>query len=100
MPTGVGVTKTARGWEPVAVRPLDEAMWQTWKAKGREQDRQRGLLFSMVAASAVTLMVQAMQARQMPFAAAFALIAALLAASAIPFSAPLLWRDGKELRNA
>ena len=148
MSTGVGVTESSRVWEPPAVRPLDEAMWQAWKAKGREQDRRRGLLFNLVvrcgavtallivavlgsqvaphalfarlivAASAVTLMVQAMQARQVLFAAVFGLIAAFynpvapafdfssgwervfVAASAIPFLAPLLWRDGKELRNA
>ena len=148
MSTGVGVTESPRVWEPPAVLPLDEAKWQAWKAKGREQDRRRGLAFNMtvrcaavaallimaglgslvaphallarllVAASAVILMVQAMQARQVPFAAAFGLIAALynpvapafdfssswervfVVASAIPFLAPLLWRDGKEQRNA
>jgi hypothetical protein len=143
-----GVQESPRVWESPAVQPLNEAVWQAWKAKGREQDRRRGLVFNMVvrcsaiaallivaglgsqvaphalfarlivAASAVTLMVQAVQARQVPFAAAFGLIAALynpvapmfdfsgswervfVAASAIPFLTPLLWRDGKEPRNA
>jgi hypothetical protein len=72
----------------------------------------------VVAATAVTLMVQAIQARQIPFAAAFGLIAVfynpvapafdfsnnwergLVAASAIPFLAPLLWPRTKETRNA
>ncbi len=27
-------------WEAPAVKPLDEAAWQAWKAKGRAQDRQ------------------------------------------------------------
>ena len=148
MSKGVGVKEAPRVWEPPSVEPLNEAVWQAWKAKGREQDRRRGLLFNMVvrcgavtalliaaglgrqvaphellarllvAASALTLMVQAIQARQVPFAAAFGLIAALynpvapafdfsstwerafVAASAIPFLTPLLWRNGKEPRNA
>jgi hypothetical protein len=143
-----GVQESPRVWESPAAQPLNEAVWQAWKAKGREQDRRRGLVFNMVvrcgavtallivaglgsqvaphalfarlivAASAVTLMAQAVQARQVPFAAAFCLIAALynpvapmfgfsgswervfVAASAIPFLTPLLWRDGKEPRNA
>ena len=148
MSKGVEVKESPHVWEAPPVRPLDETMWQAWKAKGREQDRRRGLVFNMVvrcgavtallivaalgsqvapyalfarlivAASAATLMVLAMQARQIPFAAAFGLIAALynpvapvfefssswergfVAASAIPFLTPLLWRNGKEARSA
>ena len=148
MSKGVGVRESPGTWEPPSEQPLNEALWQAWKAKGREQDRRRGLLFSMVvrcaavtallivaglssqltshallarlivAGSAVTLMVQAIQARQVLFAAAFGLIAALynpvapafgfssswervfVAASAIPFLIPVLWRNGKEPRNA
>jgi hypothetical protein len=148
MSTGVGVKESRRVWEPPSVHPLDEAVWQVWKAKGREQDRRRGLDFNtvvrcgaitallivvglgaqvaphallarlVVAASAVTLVVQAMQARQVLFAAAFGLIAALynpmapafdfsstwerafVAASAVLFLAPLLWREMKGARHA
>jgi 4-hydroxybenzoate polyprenyltransferase len=35
------VKRPATTWEPPAVKPLDEAVWQAWKAKGRARDRQR-----------------------------------------------------------
>ena len=34
------VKRPAATWEVPAVKPLDEAVWQAWKAKGRAQDRQ------------------------------------------------------------
>jgi hypothetical protein len=147
MSKGVGVTESPRVCEPPPVQPLNEAVWETWKAKGREQDWRRGSALNMlvryaavaallivtglgaelashallarlvVALSAVTLMVLAIQARQIPFAAAFGLIATFynpappapdssswervfVAASAIPFLTPVLWRNGKGPLNA
>ena len=40
MSDAVGVKRPATTWEPPAVNPLDEAVWQAWKAKGRARDRQ------------------------------------------------------------
>jgi hypothetical protein len=34
------VKKPATTWEAPAVKSLDEAVWQAWKAKGRARDRQ------------------------------------------------------------
>jgi|SRR5579871_22163 len=34
------VKRPAATWEAPAVKPLDEAIWQAWKAKGRARDRQ------------------------------------------------------------
>jgi hypothetical protein len=34
------VKRPAATWEAPAVKPLDEAVWQAWKAKGRARDRQ------------------------------------------------------------
>lgn len=35
----VGLRKSTNTWESPPVKPLDEAVWQAWKAKGRAQDR-------------------------------------------------------------
>jgi len=40
MSDAVGVKRPATTWEAPAVKPLDEAVWQAWKAKGRARDRQ------------------------------------------------------------
>jgi Family of unknown function (DUF6804) len=40
MSDAVGVKRPATTWEPPAVKPLDEAVWQAWVAKGRARDRQ------------------------------------------------------------
>lgn len=34
------VKESTTAWESPPVKPLDEAVWQAWKAKGRAQDRQ------------------------------------------------------------
>ena len=39
MPTVVESVKSQSAWAPPATRPLDEAVWQAWVAKGRAQDR-------------------------------------------------------------
>lgn len=40
MSDAVGVKRPTTTWEAPAVKPLDEAAWQAWKAKGRARDRQ------------------------------------------------------------
>ncbi len=40
MSDAVGVKRPTTTWEAHAVKPLDEAVWQAWKAKGRARDRQ------------------------------------------------------------
>jgi hypothetical protein len=40
MPKAVAVKKSTTAWESPPVKPLDEAVWQAWKAKGRAQDRE------------------------------------------------------------
>ncbi len=39
MSDAVGVKKSTAMWESHPVKPLDEAVWEAWKAKGRAQDR-------------------------------------------------------------
>ncbi len=39
MSDAVGVKKSTTTWESPPVKPLDEAVWEAWKAKGRAQDR-------------------------------------------------------------
>ena len=39
MPKSVAVKKSTPAWESPTVKPLDEAVWQAWKARGRAQDR-------------------------------------------------------------
>lgn len=34
------VKESPTAWESPPVKPLDEAVWQAWKAKGRAQDKQ------------------------------------------------------------
>jgi len=41
MSKAVAVKESAIAWESPPVKPLDEAVWQAWKAKGRAQDRHR-----------------------------------------------------------
>jgi hypothetical protein len=40
MSKAVAVNKSTTAWESPPVKPLDEAVWQAWKAKGRTQDKQ------------------------------------------------------------
>ena len=39
MPTLGKSEESQNAWAPPAARPLDEAVWQAWVAKGRAQDR-------------------------------------------------------------
>lgn len=40
MSRAVAVKKSTTAWESPPVKPLDEAVWQAWKARGRDRDRQ------------------------------------------------------------
>jgi hypothetical protein len=40
MSKAVAAKNSTTVWESPPVKPLDEAVWQAWKAKGRAQDRQ------------------------------------------------------------
>ena len=40
MSKAVAVKESTTAWESPPVKPLDEAVWQAWKAKGCAQDRQ------------------------------------------------------------
>lgn len=101
MPALVGSEESQSAWAPPATRPLDEAVWQAWVAKGRAQDRRSsaagikavkwasiaGLLAAaglwshlapfevvvrfLVTASAMVVMFQAFQARDYAVAAVF-----------------------------
>jgi hypothetical protein len=39
MSTSVGLQEPQSGWERISAKPLDEAVWQAWVAKGRAQER-------------------------------------------------------------
>ena len=103
----VGSQELRGAWEPVRSRPLDEAVWQAWMAKGRAQDsrsharRMKAVrwvtaatllaavgLWShltpyevqvrfIVALGATVVMFQAFHARRYAFAAAFGALALL-----------------------
>ena len=107
MSDAVGVKRPATTWESPPVKPLDEVVWQAWKAKGRAQDRQGretrikalkwgsivallavAVLWSqlasydvvircVLAAAAVGMMIEAFNKRQYAFVAVFAAIALL-----------------------
>ncbi|HXS97489.1 MAG TPA: hypothetical protein VN736_22980 [Candidatus Limnocylindrales bacterium] len=129
-------------------RPLDEAVWQAWLAKGRDAEQRRsraahtamcwgsiiallataglGLQLTryevvvrfVVSAAAVAMMLQVLRRREFALATLFGALVALynpivpafsfsgglergfVAASAIPFIARLLWRNGKAAARA
>lgn len=102
-----GVKKSTPTWESPPVKPLDEAVWQAWKAKGRAQDRKvsetrvkalkwaslvallavfalwsqlepyETLVRCVLAAAAVGMMIEAFNKRQYAFGAVFAALALL-----------------------
>ena len=39
MSDAVGLKRSTPAWESLPVKPLDEAVWQAWKAKGHARDR-------------------------------------------------------------
>lgn len=105
MSTLVGLQEPRSGRERSGAKPLDEAVWQAWIAKGRAQDRRSsaarmkavkwvsiaGLLAAaglwsqltpyevvvrfIVAAGAIIVMFQAFEARRYAFAAVFGALA-------------------------
>ena len=105
MPTLGKLEESQSAWPPPAARPLDEAVWQAWVAKGRAQDRRSsaarieavkgasiaGLLAAaglwshlapfevvvrfLVTASAMVVMFQAFRARYYAVAAVFGALA-------------------------
>jgi len=107
MSKAVAAKKSTTAWESPPVKPLDEAVWQAWKAKGRAQDRQARearikalkwgsivallavaalwsqlgsyeiVIRSVLAAAAAGLMFEAFHKRQYALAAVFAALALL-----------------------
>jgi hypothetical protein len=105
--TLAGLQESRTGWEQPSPKPLDEALWHAWVAKGRAQDRRSkaarvrvvkwvsiaGLLgvaglwshFTpyqvvarfIVAAGAIVVMLQAFNARQYVVATVFGALAVL-----------------------
>src|SRR6266496_2171643 len=116
MPAFVESEELQNAWVPPAARPLDEAVWQAWVAKGRAQDQRSsawrtkamkwasiaGLLAAagiwshlgpfevvvrfLVTASAMVVMFQAFQARHYAVAAMFGALALIYNPVAPAFS--------------
>jgi len=145
--TLVGTQGSRAAWEPLPVKPLDETIWQAWLVKGAARDRRSSnahlltaecallavllvtaVLWSrvtpyevvvrfIVAAGAMVLMIQAIEARFYAFAAVFAALVllynpvaplfsftgdwqrALVIASTLPFIASLGRRNERQAHN-
>lgn len=141
-------TPAAAPWQRPESRPLDEAVWQAWLAKGRDAEQRRsraahtaicwGTMITLLAtaalgaqltryevvvrfvvsAAAVAMMLQVLRRRKFALATLFGALVALynpiapafrfsgglerafVAASAIPFIAPLVWRNEKAAARA
>jgi len=130
MPTVVESVKSQSAWASPAARPLDEAVWQAWVAKGRAQERRSsatriravkwasiaGLLGAavlwshlapfevfvrfLVTASALVLMFQAFQTRYYPFAATFGAVALLFNPVAPAFALSGDWQRAMVVASA
>ena len=130
MSKAVAVKESTTAWESPPVKPLDEAVWQAWKAKGRAQDRQArearikalkwgsivALLAvtalwsqlasyelvsrSVLAAAAVGMMFEAFNRRQYALAAVFAGLALLYNPVAPVFSFSGNWRRAVVVASA
>ena len=88
-----GVKRPTTIWEAPAVKPLDEAVWRAWIAKGRARDRQsRETRIKGATFAALALIYN-------PVAPVFSFTGnwqrALLVASGIPFVTSLARRDLK-----
>lgn len=107
MSHAVAAEKVAASWQAPESRPLDETVWHSWLAKGRDQQQRSRLTASKavrcgstlallagaalgaqlgpydvmvrfaIGAGAVAMMVQTLRERQFAFAALFAIIAVL-----------------------
>jgi hypothetical protein len=98
MPSVVESEKLQSAWAPPATRPLDEAVWQAWVAKGHAQDR-RGSAARITAvkwASIVALLAAAgLWSHLAPFEA---VIRFLVTASAIVVMS-IAWPKGRNART-
>ena len=107
MSSAVVMERSAGSRQAPEARPLDEAVWQAWLAKGRDRERRTSLRANKVvrwgsmlallvaaalgvqlapyevvarfaiAAGALAMMIQAVRANQFAFAASFGMIAGL-----------------------
>ncbi len=107
MSTSVGLSEATQIWEPAHWKPLDEAAWQAWGAKGRAEDRRdsatrlkavkwvsiaallvaagmwpqltpyEAVVRFLVAAGAIVVMFQAFHARHYTVVAVFSALALL-----------------------
>ena len=130
MSDAVGVKRPTTTWEAPAVKPLDEAVWQAWKAKGRARDRQgretcikalkRGsivallaiaglwsqlvpydiLIRCVLAAAAVGMIFEAFNKRQYALGAVFAALALLYNPVAPVFSFSGNWQRALVVASA
>ena len=146
MSTSLESQRPPEAWIPAPSEPLNEAVWQAWVAKCRAQDRRRtamriravkwvsiaGLLVAagawsqiapfeamlrfLVTATAIVLIVQALQSKFYAVAVAFGVLAlcynpvapafsfsgdwhrAFVGASVVPFIASLVWPNGRNKR--
>jgi hypothetical protein len=144
--TSVELQRPRDAWTPPPSQPLNEAVWQAWVAKGRAQDRRTsatriravkwvsiaGLLAAagvwshvapfeamlrfLVTATAIVLIVQALQSKFYAVAVAFGVLAlcynpvvpafsfsgdwhrAFVGASVVPFIVSLVWPNGRNKR--
>jgi len=124
------VKNPATAWEPPAVKPLDEAVWQAWKAKGLARDMQDGetrikalkwgsivallavaglwsqlaayeiVIRCVLAAAAVGMMFEAFNKRQYAFGAVFAGLALLYNPVAPVFSFSGNWQRALVVASA
>ncbi len=147
MSTTVELLAPAEALAPPATQPLDEAVWQIWVAKGHAEDRHARATFVkgvkwvtiaglftaagfgphlglfdvvirfIVAAGALVVMFQALQARNYALAALVGTLAvlynpvapvfsfsgvwqrALVVATAVPFVASLTWPNAREAQH-
>ena len=130
MSKAVAVKESNAAWESSPVKPLDEAVWQAWKAKGRAQDRQGRetrikalkwgsiiavlavaglwsqltsydiLIRCVLAAAAVGMMFEAFNKRQYAFGAVFAGLALLYNPVAPVFSFSGNWQHALVVASA
>jgi len=130
MTPSIGLQESQNGWVPPPAKPLDEAVWQAWLAKGRARDQRNsaermrtvkwvsiaGLLAAagfwsdltpyvvgvrfFVACSALLVMFQALHARNYAFAATFGVLALLYNPLAPIFSLSGGWQRALVITTA
>jgi hypothetical protein len=130
VPALVESPESQNAWTPPPAKPLDEAVWQAWLAKGRAEDRRdtaahikavkwvsiAGLLAAagmwaqlppyqvalrfLVAAGALAVMLSAFKARRYAFAGIFGALALLYNPAAPIFSFSGTWQYALVLASA